>query len=502
MTIKKVLLIFMCLIMSSQIHAEAAAGISLSEWSLSKEKEALATRQECRMLLESITGKAINKTELLARPNDFITREEMAQIIVNIAGYEGIAKGLNIEAATIMKDLKLINGDNNGVFNPNKKLTVSEVITIMKRIEDRLSLSIDEIHSSYAIKSSEQISVIKNLDSVSFGWSQVEYDKTNKKVSVNTTSSNQNDFNVPQGFEVPLRAAEEEGALSYLMVYLNDRPIDITSEGKQVTLAGHIFNHQEERLNLIHEILNASRQIVHNGSAPEFDGVTIDFENFYNASLTTGFNIFLKELKEALVKENKKLYVALQPSDYYKGYDYKTIGQIADRVILMAHDYAPKALTDAEMQLGLTVTPITPIHAIYRALKEITDSESGIDPSKVMLQISFASTQWQVKDNKVINKRPYTPSYDKIFLRLQKPGTQVAYSSIYQNPYAIYYDGATKNVIWYENMQSVQAKIDLAKMFGVSKISLWRLGTIPGYVSESGKDVQLDIMTQLSLLNQ
>ncbi len=501
MGIKKLIIFIMCLVLGSGVQAAALQSNSLKP----------ITRQESRLLLEETMGRVMSKPELVTRPNDSITREEMALMIVNILGYEDIANKLKSEqntfkdvqksvgAINLVKNLKLISGDSNNNFNPHKVLTTAEVTTIIKRIEDKLSIPIDEVHSSYAIKSSDQMTLIKNLDAVSFGWSQVEYDQVNKKVSINTTASNQNDFSVPLGFEVPLGFAKQENAEAYLMVYLNDRSIDSVNIGKPMTLAAYIFNNQTERASLIQQILDACLQISQNGKVAEFDGITIDFENFYDASLKSGFNTFLKELKQELDKDNKKLNVAVQPNDYYKGYDYKTIGQIADRVILMAHDYGAKTLSDAEMQSGFSITPITPIHAIYKALKEITDNDLGTDSSKVMLQVSFASTQWQVKDNKIIHRKPYTPSYDKLFARLQNQSTEIVYSNTYQNPYAIYYEGDIKNVIWYENEQSIQAKIDLAKMFGVNKISLWRLGTIPRYRDASNKNIQLDVVTQLSL---
>ncbi len=501
MGIKKVIIFIMCLVLGTGVQAAALQPNSLKP----------ITRQESRLLLEETIGRVLSKPELVTRPNDAITREEMALMIVNILGYEDIVNKLKSEpntfkdvknsvgAINLVKSLKLISGDSNNNFSPHKVLTAAEVATIIKRIEDRLSIPIDELHSSYAIRSSDQMTLIKNLDAVSFGWSQVEYDQLNDKVIINTTSSNQNDFSVPLGFEIPLAFAKQENAETYLMVYLNDRPINFINVEKPMTLATYIFNNQAERASLIQQILSASQQISQNGKVAEFDGVTIDFEDFYDDSLKSGFNTFLKELKQELNKNNKKLNVAVQPNDYYKGYDYKTIGQIADRVILMAHDYGAKTLSDAEMQLGFSVTPITPIHAIYKVLKEITDNDVGTDPSKVMLQVSFASTQWQVKDNKIIHRKPYTPSYDKLFTRLQNKSTEIVYSNIYQNPYAIYYEGDIKNVIWYENEQSIQAKIDLAKMFGINKISLWRLGTIPNYTDVSNKNIQLDIVTQLSL---
>ena len=40
--------------------------------------------------------------------------------------------------------------------------------------------------------------------------------------------------------------------------------------------------------------------------------------------------------------------------------------------------------------------------------------------------------------------------------------------------------------VWYEDAQSVTDKLQLARMFGITGVSLWRAGTIP---ASSGYDV-------------
>lgn len=496
------LFILVFLIGTSLLAAPMGDGM-LAAWRASQKLDEPVTRGSFRGLLEKVLDKTISKPELTTRPNEPITREETALMIVNALEYEGIAdrlnsrtnSGVNNSAMGVVTDLQLLAS----MSEPQRTVTGNEAAVIIQRMIDKLSRPIEEIHSSYAIQSSGQLEAIKHLDAVSFGWSQVEYDAIAQKIKLNTTSSGGNVFNIPQGFDIPLSYTSQGEVPAYLMVYLEEHAIELGTEGAKTTLASYLFNNEQVRLALIQDILRVCQELSEQGGGALFEGVTIDFENFYDISLKNGFNLFLKELKVELHKTHKKLNVAVPPTDYFKGYDYKTIGSIADRVILMAHDYAPKTLTAEEMKTGFTITPITPIYDIYNILKKITDKDSGIDPDKVMLQISFASTQWQVKGNQIINQKPFTPSYDKIFARLQDKETQIVYSNTYHNPYAVYYDGDIKNVIWYENAESVQAKIDLAKLFGVDKISLWRLGTIPNYEDESNQTIGLNILEQLSL---
>lgn len=186
---------------------------------------------------------------------------------------------------------------------------------------------------------------------------------------------------------------------------------------------------------------------------------------------------FLKELKAALAAQGKRLNVAVQPTTNFKGYDYKGIGEVADHVILMAHDYGAKTLTANDQAAGTTNTPITPIKAVYGTLEEAVNAISNKD--KIALQISYASVQWQVKNNKVTNSSAFTPSYAQIQSRLNTVGTTIHFDETTQDTYATYEADGMKNVIWYEDQRSTQAKIDLAKLLGITSVSYWRLGNMP-----------------------
>ena len=235
-----------------------------------------------------------------------------------------------------------------------------------------------------------------------------------------------------------------------------------------------------------------------------FDGVVIDFESMKGENLKYTFNSFLEELKQELDITGKKLYVAVHPKrkpgqEYYDGYDFKAIGQISDRIILMAHDYYAKKLTDTEMKNRYTTTPLTPLEDVYYALKAITDEENGVEnQEKILLQISFDSVQWNIQNGEVINQEPFRPGYEQIYQRLLTD-VEIKYSAVNRNPYIEYINETdqTLNIIWYEDSRSVQDKINLAKMFGVNGISLWRLGNIPDYEDLNAKSLYLDVWQKI-----
>lgn len=403
-----------------------------------------------------------------------LTREKAAQYIVKYLGYEAIAKDLssnqvfsdvttNIGEINLVNDLGIITGTT--TFSPNTVLTEEEVQTILSRLQTKLQTPLVWKHACYAINSSSQMDWISDYDAVSFGWSVLTSDSDgNFNVKIDETTS---DFKVPSGFEEPLDLAAANGTETYLMVYFVD------SKGK----AAQLFSNEEMKKKVIDELTAFSKGVTKDGQTRSFDGVTVDFEGFFDSSLKSPYTAFLKDLKVALNAEGKKLNVALQPTLYYNGYNYKEIGETADHVILMAHDYGAFRLSDYEKSIGYTETPLTPINEVYKALYEA--SSQIADKSKIALQISFASLQWQLQDGKVINASAYKPSYDKIEDRLAEAGTEQYFNRYTQSSYAVYMEAGIRNIIWYENTASITAKTDLARLLGINGISYWRLGTIP-----------------------
>lgn len=451
------------------------------------------------------------------RVDDPITREEMAVMIVRTLGYDTLAQQLvylgspfddvseNTGYITIARDFGIINGVGNNQFKPYNTAKREEAAAMMMRMYDKLNGPINEFHGFYAIRSAHQMDMIKSLTSVAFGWSRLEYDNQSNQVILNTTRSNNNEFAIPTGFSQPITMAQENGVSTQLMVFAkNDTVLNIQSEGN-IPLVDYIISNEEVRSQVIASIVAQINLTEVNDISLAFDGVVIDFENMKGARLKENYNIFLKELKAELDKHNKLLYVAVHPArkpgqEYFDGYDFLTIGEIADKVILMAHDYYAKQLTDMDMEKGYTTTPLTPIDEIYYALKAITDKDTGVqDINKIMLQFSFDVVQWKLQDGRVINRSPYHPTYEALQQRLMMEDSIINYSQRIQNPYLTFYDSMdeSQNIVWYEDSRSIQAKISLAKMFGIKGLSIWRIGNIPDYEESLEKTIYLDVWQQI-----
>ena len=226
------------------------------------------------------------------------------------------------------------------------------------------------------------------------------------------------------------------------------------------------------------------------GASP-YTGVTIDFEGLSGSSNRTNFVQFLTVLSQRLKAKGLSLTVTVMPATadgaYYDGYDYRAIGRLADKVILMAHDYQPTSLAGF---LGTTYyknAALTPIQSVYDSLRAATDPDAGVeDVSKLALAISCSATAWQVDGSgKLVSETPIHPAMSTVAARLQQ-GAAMGWSETYRNPYLTYTTESGQNIfLWYEDSRSVGEKVQLAKLFGITSVSLWRLGTIPNLTDEA-----------------
>lgn len=411
------------------------------------------------------------------RPNDAITREEMAVMLVRALGY-GTLSDLNADLSVPFSDVRtnkgaiamaydfgVIKGKSDTAFDPGGPAKREEAAAMMMRLYDKTNSKTDWLHGFYALSSWSQRALGAQMDAVSFGWSRLEW--KDSAPFLNTTDADGNTWRVPDGYMDAVNYFADAGVPANLAVQMTDQ-----------TAARAILTDEAART-------EAVRQLKAQVDSGAYAGVTVDFEGMKGDALKSGLTAFVRTLKEAL--GDKPVYVCVHPvlkagGAYFDAYDYRALGDAADKIILMAHDYAAGTMDDAAMAGGFTTTPVTPFDEVYYALRCATDAQTGVqDASKLALGVSVSSTAgWTLENGKVTNKTANHPAQDTILKRLAQADAVVTYSEKYRNPSVSYLDdNGGSNILWYENEQSIADKLALARMFGVDGVSVWRLGEIP-----------------------
>ena len=442
----------------------------------------------------ALANGAVEKTaEFL--PDTPITREEMAVMFVRALGLADAAqtaeKALSAGSMSlpftdvienkgfiaVAYDIGMINGITETIFGPDNTAKREEAAAMLTRVYEKYYGDTEFLHGFYAISSYSQLELTKEMDAVTLGWSSMAMEDGHAKI---VTEEGQ--YRIPDGYELAVSYLEQNGTKMHLGVYMD------ASQG-----VSELLTNAEARTEAVNAIMEETSRIYEAVGENPYSGVTIDFEGLRGTAVKEGFNAFLTELSLQLRASGKTLYVMVQPalSDgiYFDGFDYRTIGSLADKVILMAHDYNPSSLDAYIGTEWHKNAALTPIGSVYYSIKAATDSETGVeDKEKLVLAISFASVGWQLSDDgSLLSGTPVRGSSEAVYSYLTADGTERGFSQQYRNPYLKYETAEGKNIfLWYENEKSVAEKAALARMMGICGISVWRLGNVPSY---TGYDV-------------
>ena len=195
-----------------------------------------------------------------------------------------------------------------------------------------------------------------------------------------------------------------------------------------------------------------------------FDGVQIDFESINKADGTAYLN-FLAAVKKALPKD-KLFSVAVMarwkehkeknPTD---AFDYPFIGEIADRVVVMAYD---------EHYSGGSHGPIS---SLPWCRKIYSYALSTIEPGKLIMGIPLYGRGWQ------------TPSFARAYKNsdivdeLMNRGIKSTWDPETGGTYS--FDETVTVTVHYETTQSLDAKLNLYRQHPICGVAYWRIGQEP-----------------------
>lgn len=434
------------------------------------------------------------------RPEDYITRSEMAVMLVRALGFGSVSQSSQLEkldlpfpdvkenkgAIAMAYDFGIINGipSANGTlkFLPNDSAPREQAAAMLVRCYERYNTKLDWLHGFYAVSSSSQLSYTDDMDAVSMGWGRVEFTPevtatpdggsapiaAPASVTVNQTTANNNDWAKPQGAQTVLDRLETGNKVYNLCIY-----------SSATNLAG-VFD-AELQDDLIAQLVEATRP---------YTGLTVDFEGLKDKRREE-FSAFMAALRAALPAD-KLLYAAVPTDKWYGGYDYRAIGEVCDKVILMAHSYQWGSVPKGYVGGTNTYSPLTPMDEIYIALRHVTDPSTGVqDKGKVALAFSFGSVGLHVDENGVLlDSTIWHPGHATISKRLTQSDSVRIWDEKSHNPNLNYTnESGERYTLWYEDAQSVADKILLAHMFGVDGASIWRLGIVPSYPDIPNYDV-------------
>lgn len=195
-----------------------------------------------------------------------------------------------------------------------------------------------------------------------------------------------------------------------------------------------------------------------------FDGVNVDIEAFYEGDGEL-LETFLDELAATIRPRGNLLTVSIPAKTDDEGnawsapFNYRRIGQIADRVAIMTYD-----------EHGYSSGP-GPVASIGWVEDVVRYAITRIPRDKLLLGIPAYGFDWTEG-----RKHPRYLSYKLAVDTAERAGVSIGWDEKAKVPRFAYRDERGRHEVWFEDARSWQAKIDLVNEYDLAGIAIWRLG--------------------------
>lgn len=219
---------------------------------------------------------------------------------------------------------------------------------------------------------------------------------------------------------------------------------------------------EDKRNTTINEIISVALK-------NKYSGINIDYENI-NPLDRDNFTLFIHDLANGLHKYNLTLNVSVvaktedsPKSTWIGAYDYKALGESADKIQLMTYD---------EHGTWGVAGPV----ASYPWVESVIQYATSVIPSeKILLGLAAYGYDWNETESVKENHRALT--YKNIVNFISRYNVKMFWDDTSKTPYYTYIGNAgQKHIVWYENPKSISLKTDLVNQYKLGGVAIWRMG--------------------------
>ena len=213
--------------------------------------------------------------------------------------------------------------------------------------------------------------------------------------------------------------------------------------------------------NLIENLLETVRE-------KGYVGVDVDFE-YIRPEDRVGYADFVNRLRETMNENGYRVSVALAPktSSYQKGLlyeamDYHLLGQSANTVFLMTYEW------------GYTYGPPLPVAPLPNVRQVLEYALTEIPKEKIVLGIPNYGYSWPLPYERGVTKARLIGNVEANVIEAER-GVEIQYDERYQSPFFYYEIGGRRYEVWFEDVRSIYAKLQLAAEKDIRGVGYWNL---------------------------
>ncbi len=252
----------------------------------------------------------------------------------------------------------------------------------------------------------------------------------------------------------------------------------LTARRRKVAVMPLVIN-KGFKQEVIHAVLRdplkmqrAIRYLLYYAGRDDYWGIQFDFENIH-FSYRHLYNLFVEEAARQFRRRGRKLSVAVvakhsdRRRDYVESFwnnwagvfDYATLSRAVDFLSVMTYDQHSR------------LTPPGPVAGLPWMKGVIEYALMRVVPDKVSLGIPFYFRSWNKE-----GRRGGYGGFSNVVPMLHRPGVVARWDETWQVPWFRYLADGVEHEVWYEDVRSFRAKLELVKRYGLQGFSAWAIG--------------------------
>lgn len=199
-----------------------------------------------------------------------------------------------------------------------------------------------------------------------------------------------------------------------------------------------------------------------------FAGVDVDFEYILPED-RVGYAEFVGRLREQMNARGYQVSVALapktsadQPGLLYEGIDYALLGENADHVFLMTYEW------------GYTYGPPMAVAPLNKVRQVVEYALTEIPREKILMGIPNYGYDWTLPYERGITKARLIGNVEAVRIAIEN-GAEIRFDEVSMSPYFNYVRDGLTHEVWFEDVRSIEAKLNLAKELGLMGVGYWNL---------------------------
>lgn len=199
-----------------------------------------------------------------------------------------------------------------------------------------------------------------------------------------------------------------------------------------------------------------------------YRGLDIDFE-YVTPEDSDAFLAFIANAAGLMHERGFFVHVDLAPETsarqaglLYEAHDYAAIGALADTVLLMTYEW------------GYSHGPPMAIAPINQVRRVVNYALTAIAPEKILLGIPNYAYDWTLPFIKG-ESRAVSISNQYAVSLAGRFGSAIIFDPVAQSPYFNYRSQNGEHVVWFEDVRSIKAKLDLTLESTLRGVGYWNL---------------------------